>query len=228
MGTLRSKDVVQELDALVERWHLLQHPFYQAWSTGQVERWRLQLYAGEYYAHVKAFPSHLRAVAERADGELRALVLENLAEEEAPGRTHPQLWREFAAALGVDEQALDKTPVLPGMKALVETYRRICRQEPLAAAVAALYVYEAQVPETATQKIDGLRRWYGVRDPKALAYFSVHEEADVRHRAAWSQWLSQQPSVDADAVLAAASDALKALWSGLDSINAAAAPVPTA
>lgn len=227
MGTSQSKGVVKELDALVERWHLLQHPFYQAWSAGQVERWRLQLYAAEYYAHVKAFPSHLRAVAGRADGELRALVLENLAEEEAPGRTHPQLWWEFAAALGVDEQALEEAPRLPGMQALVETYWRICRQEPLAAAVAALYVYEAQVPETATQKIEGLRRWYGVDDPQALAYFSVHEEADVRHRAAWRQWLSQQPALEADSVLAAAREALQALWGGLDSINAAA-PVAVA
>jgi pyrroloquinoline-quinone synthase len=46
--------------------------------------------------------------------------------------------------------------------------------------VAALYAYEAQVPEIATKKIEGLRRFYGVTDAEGLAYFAVHEEAEVR------------------------------------------------
>ena len=61
-----------------------------------------------------------------------------------------------------------------------------------------------------TQKISGLRRFYNITEPQALAYFGVHEEADVRHRAAWRQWLGSQQDVDTFGVLCAEHD-LKAL-----------------
>jgi len=210
---------MEQLDARIQKWHLLGHPFYQAWTAGTLSREALQLYAAQYYRHVQAFPQHLRALAARTDGELRELIEENLAEEEGPGRTHPQLWRDFAFAVGADEAALDEAPALPGTAALVETYDRLCREGALAEAVAAFYAYEAQVPEIATQKMDGLRRFYGVRDARGLAYFAVHEEADVRHRAAWRQWLERRPEDERKRALAAAEMALQALWGALDAVT---------
>ena len=37
--------LIEQLDRQVGRWHLLQHPFYQAWTAGTLERGALQLYA---------------------------------------------------------------------------------------------------------------------------------------------------------------------------------------
>ena len=88
----------------------------------------------------------------------------------------------------------------------------------MAQAVAAFYVYEAQVPEIATQKISGLKRFYDVTEPRALAYFGVHEEADVRHRAAWREWLAAQNGEDSLGVLCVAERSLKALWGALDAV----------
>jgi len=211
--------LVEQLDRQVGRWHLLQHPFYQAWTAGTLERDALRLYAAQYYRHVEAFPEYLRALAARADDGLRPVVEENLAEELSSGRTHPQLWRDFAAAVGADEAELDHSAPLPTTRALVETFRRICGEGSPVEAVAALYVYEAQVPEIAAKKIDGLRRFYGVSEPKGLAYFAVHEEADLRHRAAWRRWLEAQPAESNGAALAAAERALRALWGALDGVT---------
>lgn len=211
--------LVEQLDRQVERWHLLQHPFYQAWTAGTLERAALQLYAAQYYRHVEAFPEYLRALAARADDGLRPVVEENLAEELSSGRTHPELWRDFAAAVGTSERQLDHSAPLPGTRALVETFRRLCAEGSLAEAVAALYVYEAQVPEIAAKKITGLRSFYGVNEPKGLAYFAVHEEADVRHRAAWRCWLAAQPEAENRPALAAAESALRALWGALDGVT---------
>jgi pyrroloquinoline-quinone synthase len=74
------------------------------------------------------------------------------------------------------------------------------------------------VPEIATQKISGLRRFYDITEPRALAYFAVHEEADVRHRAAWRSWLTDQKTEDNFEVLCAAERSLKALWGALDAV----------
>ena len=214
----QSSALLFQLDNHVARWHLLRHPFYQDWQAGRLDRSALQLYAAQYYRHVRAFPEHLRQLAARADGSLRELVEENLAEELNPQRTHPQLWRDFAAAVGTTDAALDHSVALPGTQALVDNYRRICGERPVAEAVAAVYVYEAQVPEIATQKIEGLRRFYGVSEPKGLAYFAVHEEADKRHRAAWRGWLKQHSNRRGEQVLETAEEALRALWGVLDAV----------
>jgi len=212
------KTLLQSLDALVEKHHLLKHPFYRAWTEGKLSKESLRLYAGQYYQHVRAFPENLKQVAARTSGPVQSLVKENLAEELHPAAPHPALWRQFARSLGVTDAALDSTRVLPGIAALLDTFDELAAQGSVAQAIAVFYAYEAQVPEIATQKISGLRRFYGITDPQALAYFSVHEEADVRHRAAWREWLSSQKNVDEVAVLCAAERSLKALWGALDAV----------
>ena len=211
--------LITALDALIQKHHLLQHPFYQAWTQGTLDRASLQLYAAQYYKHVEAFPQHLRRLATRTEGELRSLIEENLAEEENPRLPHPQLWRDFAASLDVEGATLDSTQSLPGTQALVDTFQQISEQGTPTEAVAAFYAYESQVPEIATRKIDGLRRFYDITEPRSLAYFAVHEEADVRHRQAWRTWLAQQSGVDTEAVLHGAERALRALWGALDAVS---------
>jgi pyrroloquinoline-quinone synthase len=212
--------LLEKIDRAIAEKNLLKHPFYQDWQAGRLSRESLRLYAAQYYRHVEAFPRHLRVLAARADESLKPVILENLAEEEHPDRPHPQLWRDFGMALGVSEDDLTNAPSLPGTQNVVHTFRDICANRSLAEAVAALYAYEAQVPEIATSKIDGLNRFYGVNDAKGTAYFSVHEQADVAHREAWRSWLLQFASADSeDQILASTHDALNALWGALDAVH---------
>jgi len=172
---------------------------------------------------VEAFPKHLRVLAARTEGPIRDIVMENLAEEENPERPHPKMWREFAAALGVGEDDITCCPALPGTQAVVETFREIVGDRPVAEAVAALYAYEAQVPEIATTKIDGLKKFYGVNSPEGLGYFEVHESADKAHREAWRNWLMEHAEGSEDEILATTNEALNALWGALDAVHCAPA-----
>lgn len=218
-----SLELLRRVDGAIARRNLLQHPFYQDWQAGTLSRKRLRLYAAQYYWHVEAFPLHLKALAKRASGVLGEIVRENLAEEENPAAPHPNMWRDFATAVGVNEEVLLTSPPLPGIENLVETYGRICAQGSSEVAVAALYAYEAQVPEIATAKMDGLRRHYNVTNSKGLAYFTVHEEADRVHRAAWRNWLEKNCSrtgLEESRVLATVGTALDALWGALDAVQA--------
>jgi pyrroloquinoline-quinone synthase len=211
--------LLERIDAAIADKNLLKHPFYQDWHAGKLSRQSLQLYAAQYYQHVEAFPKHLRVLAERADESLKLVVLENLAEEENPAQPHPQLWRDFAAALGVSAEDITASPSLPGTQNVVHTFREICANRPVAEAVAALYAYESQVPEIAATKIDGLNRFYGISDRKGTAYFSVHEEADKAHRSAWRNWLAENAVGNEEQILATANDALNALWGALDAVH---------
>jgi pyrroloquinoline-quinone synthase len=218
---MRNTLLLEKIDAAIAEKSLLKHPFYQDWQMGKLTREDLQLYAAQYYRHVEAFPKHLRVLAARSEGPLRKIILENLAEEEDPSRPHPKLWRDFAATLGVNEEDITACPALPGTQTVVETFREIVGDRPIAEAVAALYAYEAQVPEIATSKIDGLQKFYGVNSPRALAYFTVHEEADKAHRAAWRNWLEEHAHGDEEEILATTHQALDALWGALDAVHCA-------
>src|SRR5262245_11502084 len=219
---MSANQLLDRIDAAVAEKSLLKHPFYQDWQAGKLSRESLRLYAAQYYRHVEAFPRHLRVLAARADESLQPVILENLAEEEHPERPHPQLWRDFGAALGVSEEDITNAPSLPGTQNVVHTFRDICANRSLAEAVAALYAYESQVPEIATSKIDGLTRFYGISEAKDTRYFSVHEQADVAHREAWRNWLEQNAPRDAaaeDLILESTREALSALWGALDAVH---------
>ena len=220
----REKSLLELLDAMIEKYHLLKHPFDRAWSQGKLTKESLKLCAEQYYQHVREFPGNLKRLAGRTNGSLQELMKENLAEERDPSVPHPMLWRQFAQSLGVSEAALDAARPLPGIAALLDLYDEVRAKGSLAQAVAAFHAYEAQVPELAAQKISGLQRFHGIAEPRALAYFAVHKEADMRHRTAGRKWLQDQEDVDAVAVLCAAERSLKALWGALDAVYLPACP----
>ena len=218
--TLMAKtELLAKIDAAIAEKHLLKHPFYQDWQMGRLSREALQLYAAQYYRHVEAFPKHLRVLAARTEGPVRNVILENLAEEEAPARPHPKLWRDFAEAVGVSEDDITSCPALPGTQAVVETFREIVGDRTVAEAVVALYAYEAQVPEIATTKIAGLKKYYGVTSREGLAYFEVHEEADKLHREAWRNWLLEHAEGSDEDILATTNEALDSLWGLLTAVH---------
>src|SRR5271156_2678150 len=135
----KAKTMLESLDALIAEHHLLKHPFYQAWTEGKLSKESLQLYAEQYYQHVRAFPENLKQLAGRTNGHLAELVNENLAEEVDPVMPHPLLWRQFAESLGVSEAALDGARPLPGIAALLDTYDEVVSHGTITHAVASFY-----------------------------------------------------------------------------------------
>lgn len=217
-------------DIVAER-HLLGHPFYVAWTKGELTIEQLQQYAGQYMHHVLAEPTYISAVHTntphfasdgRSDLAPRQTILQNLVDEELGPKNHPALWKQFAAALGVSEDDLAATAAMPATRRLIETFTELCRNRPYYAGLAALHAFESQVPQIAAVKIEGLRRFYGICDAQAVEFFSVHEKADVWHSAA--EWrlierAADTPEKQAE-VLAATREACEALWSFLDGVYA--------
>ena len=213
-------DVLSSLDQLVASRSILQHPFYVAWEQGTLTRDQLATYARVYYPHVRAFPGYLRAALAGADDPaVRAELEANLADELTSPKPHPELWLDFAAALGLDRQAVEEARPGPAAAAAVETFERLARRD-VASGLAALYAYESQQPEVSRAKRDGLRERYEVRDAEALAYFDVHATADVRHRQGERDALARclAAGTAPEAVVEAAGEALDAYWALLDGV----------
>jgi pyrroloquinoline-quinone synthase len=207
------------LDDAIRPYDLLTHPFYQAWSKGELPRANLQRYAGQYYHHVLAFPTYVSAVHSRSGEDLvsRRALLENLIEEERGEHNHAALWLQFAAGIGAPANDVVAGSPEHATRTLIDTFRALCREE-LPAGAAALYAYESQVPRVASAKIEGLVKYFGVSDPKTLEFFSVHKELDQWHSDTTAE-IVERNATEPDVAVAAASNAAKALWGFLDSMQ---------
>jgi pyrroloquinoline-quinone synthase len=79
---MTTQQFFQELGERIAKYDLLCHPFYKAWSTGQLTRDDLREYAKDYFHHVEAFPAYLGEFADRLeDGKLRRAVIANMNDE---------------------------------------------------------------------------------------------------------------------------------------------------
>ena len=204
-----------KIDNDISEKHLLKHPFYLAWTRGELSKEALSDYAQQYYHHVAAFPTYLSAVHANCDDQgARKQILQNLIDEEAGSPNHPELWKQFASALDANGEAEQQ----PETKNLIATFRSVCR-ESTAEGLAALYAYESQIPEICESKIEGLKKHYGFSDPKSYEYFSVHIEADREHRAAEREMLSRKiDNRNIDNVRASVARVLDALWEMLSGV----------
>lgn len=210
---------INNLEGLIQQKHMLSHPFYQAWMAGTLEQSTLQMYAKEYYQHVKAFPTYISALHSRCeDLKIRRQLLTNLMDEEAGAPNHLDLWKSFALALGVDHVDLDTHKPQKMTQELIDTFRKHCHSGPIVLGLAALYSYESQIPTICRTKIDGLKRWYGLTDPESYRYFSLHETVDIEHSCEEKELLLTLVDKDKeDAVLASSDTTLNALWNFLSS-----------
>jgi pyrroloquinoline-quinone synthase len=210
---------VRPIDRLLRERHLLKHPFYLAWTRGELSLDTLRSYAGQYYHFESNFPRYVAAAyAQLRNPAERRVLLDNLVDEEGRDPTHPELWLDFAEGLGVSRRSARSARPTPPTAGLLAAYERLTRQGP-ASALAALYSYESIFPEIAAEKSRGLRAMYGIQDPKAHEFFRVHTGADVEHsraeRGILESELRRSPA-DRAVALRSATRAIGAWWSFLD------------
>jgi pyrroloquinoline-quinone synthase len=213
-------DVLARLDGARRAINVLEHPFYQRWSAGELSAEELGFYAGEYrHAVVALAQASDRAVA--SIGDEHHTGLERHAAEE---RGHIALWDEFAkaasAAIGED----------PDRQALTETDECVLAWTTGSDALehlAVLYAIEASQPEIAKTKLDGLVERYGyTSEGPAVEYFELHATLDVEHARQARELIEELMSEDeveaqaqAERMVARASAALRGNWALLDGVD---------
>jgi len=212
---------ITAIDDQIGRRKLLLHPFYQRWTAGTLSREALAEYATQYYHHVAAFPTYLSAVhANTEEMETRRQILANLVDEEAGNPNHPELWLRFAEGVGVRRDDAQHAALWQETRELIHTFKSVCGGGGTAQGLAALYAYESQIPAVAESKIEGLRTHYGIDNPRALAYFEVHIQADREHSRVERDLLAWYVNeTNAPAVMQSVEKVLAALWEMLSGVE---------
>lgn len=189
-----------ELDAVVAKYDLLGHPFYQAWSAGALPEEALATYAAEYGAFVQTVPAGWAA-----HGDIATSI------EEVQ---HAVLWERFANALGTTSLC---EPRLDATKRLVADCASLYKSP--ATALGGLYAFEAQQPNTAKSKLDGLVEHYASLPEDVRPYFAVHVD-DVHEREWIVDRLAALSPEEQQAAVGACEQVAKGLWDALTEIHA--------
>ena len=190
-------DFKQTLDNKIADYNLLNHPFYQAWSAGELPVEALRAYAREYGAFISTLPKGWETLD---DAET--------AEEETE---HIDMWADFASGL----ETVVSEAEIPQVKALLETADALF-SEP-AAALGALYAFEAQQPATAQSKLAGLKAFYQL--PKTVEpYFETHSHNEHEAEKLLER-IGALPSESHVAVVKACEQMSAALWDALTGIH---------
>ena len=205
-------DFWTRLEQVRDRWNVLEHPFYERWSKGELSREELAVYAGEYHHAVVALADAAAAAARTADAGLKP-ALEAHAAEEA---SHIPLWAEFARAMG---GAPSQAPA-PKTAACAEAWAGDDDRDLLSSLVA-MYAIESGQPAISETKRAGLVEHYGqAAGGDATSYFDLHATLDIEHAAAERAIIEPRlDGADLDALLDEAEAVLKANWELLDGVD---------
>jgi|TARA_B100000700_G_C15019511_1_gene844944 pyrroloquinoline-quinone synthase len=209
----------KELNEKLDRYHLLNHPFYKSWNEGKLTREIIKDYAEQYYQHVKAFPRYISATHSLCeDIEKRKILLENLQDEENKDGDHPKLWKNFAIAMGADSKKIEDVKLEWFTKDMIDNFFAQGRSS-YSEGLASLYTYERQIPEIAETKIRGLKKYYGVNSKEGLEFFEAHKAADVLHRAECEKLLDGLPEEEKSKAEKAALITARYLWNFLSGMT---------
>lgn len=189
-------DIQARFDAVISKYDLLQHPFYQAWSMGTLPVDALRDYANDWAGFIGLVPQGWASHGDTA-----------ISEEE---KEHRGLWEDFANGLGVKTGEVKSE----GARGLAATAWRLFSVP--ASSLGALYAFEAQQPHTSKSKLEGLRKHYDLPE-QAHVYFEVHE-TDFAEPALLMERIANLNPEDQELAFGACEEVAKALWDGLTSL----------
>lgn len=187
-------------DEIISRHDLLGHPFYVEWTEGKLPVPALRDYAREYGAFIATIGQGWAAI-----GDSEAAQVED---------EHARVWeRTFAAELDAGVGATRVAEV----ENLVNVARELFSER--TSALGALYAFEAQQPQTARTKLQGLREHYSHIPAACGEYFRLHCD-DYGESTLLGRKLDELDSAEQQRALEACGLMSRALYGALTGIHA--------
>jgi pyrroloquinoline-quinone synthase len=204
-----SESVWEKIEESRARNNVLEHPFYQRWSAGELSREELARYAGQYRHATEAIARLCEKAAESAPAEHHDEIADHANEEEA----HVGLWDAFVEATGGEIGAEPTAET-------AECVRAWTAPDGYLTELARLYAIESGQPEISRIKREGLAQFYGIDGGAGSEYFRVHEGADEAHAEESRRLISEAMEAgDEETIVEAAESAFRANWRLLDGVS---------
>jgi pyrroloquinoline-quinone synthase len=188
MNTTQSKLSLPLLDTFRQITHdhpLWNHAFLVKCRSENLTIEDVKVLAGQMYKFCKEFSrilSHILACC--SDVDIQLVILSNLLDETGlgnPHMAHPELFRRFTRALGIDDLSLEAIPANPETTNLIDTYFNLGSEYGYLAALGAVcFTSEGIVNSLYAQLQTGILS--AQTFPKeSLIFFDLHIDLDGDH-----------------------------------------------
>ncbi len=166
---------------------LWNHAFIQRCGNGKLSLEEIRILAVQMYNFCNNFNRILAGILSCCpDKNAQLVILENLYDEMGQGdinQSHPELFRRFTRALGMDDETLAAQIVTPETRTLINAYLQIPHKYGYLAALGAVcYASEGIVSYLYSQLYKGIIDTANL--PKdSLIFFELHIDLDDSHAA---------------------------------------------
>ena len=187
-------NIAREINAIRDKWHTKNHPFFQLMLDGSLDLHSLGIYMASHYKFVELALPSFGFLLWKAPEDVKRAVIENLAEEEGlvsiprPGHEphdHSRMIFDFCNAAGLTDEKVKSLNIGPAWHGRRLHYVQTLRDEPLGVILAMQATQEGQQPALNKEvTIPSLIKHYGftIGSPE-IAFFVEHAEADEEHSA---------------------------------------------
>jgi pyrroloquinoline-quinone synthase len=187
MNVCSASSFMQSFRNLTEMHPLWTHPFLMRCRAGELTLPEVQSLAVQMYKFSKEFNRILASILSRCpDDQAQLVILDNLFDEMGQGdlsQSHPELFRRFTRAIGIDDSELHDIPTEPETQAMIDTYLGLSHQYGYLSALGAVcFASEGIVHSLYTQLYHGIRGAAPL-PPDSLIFFEVHIDVDDGHAA---------------------------------------------
>ncbi len=175
-------DLRRELEDIVRSRHCVRHPLIEAWAAGTLDRQVLGRWVQEHYHFTKDLWAFLGTnYGNCPHPDARAVIMENLGEEEDPADPHVNILLRFARACGVDPEEIRASKPLPTTWGLKDWLTVISTRRTWLESSAGMHIgMESQLPTIVEKILPALREKYHFTEDD-IRFFTLHHAADVEH-----------------------------------------------
>lgn len=182
--------VSEQIIAIRDRWHCMNHPFYDRLAEGSLDIKHLGGFLAQHYVMVSQIFRSLGLTYAKAPGDVARFIVENLAEEAglvgiegSEAHDHSDLIFRFTRYCGMTDEEVRNTEPLPAWFARAAHYWWLSQAEPAIVRIALQSATESQlVGENCGRVVPALTAHYGFRrDSPEIHFFVEHATADVKH-----------------------------------------------
>ena len=186
---MTNRTVSEELIAIRERWHCMNHPFYDRLAEGALELGHLAYFLVQHSLLVRQIFRSIGVTYAKSPDDIAHFIVENLAEEAGllgidggDAHDHRDLIQRFTSHCGWTDDDVRNAELLPTWYARAAYYWWITDADAPIIRIAVQSTQESQLVSENERVVPALCKHYGFTEKSPeIGFFVEHATADIKH-----------------------------------------------
>ncbi len=223
---MKAQAFIDQLQKEVEAHEAVHHPFLKRFAQESLSNAQLQTFGLQHYQLVRIFVNYMTNLLPRIPDTDAGTLLRSVFEDELGQhtifRSHPALYRKFLKSLGLEEEALGRTQLLPEVSSFIQLHMGMTRDEDFRVALGAIGPgHEFSIPLMFSYLFKGFKKAKVLDDD--MEYFTMHIVEDKEHAVVFNTLIlrhveTPQGQEKVREGVMRSLEARRVFWNGLDRV----------